>query len=615
MERRNADRAKDAARLEAKQGALRHAAQARLAADGPPPFLLNSDFSVAYGLIHSHSWDSAAAATEVAGKAAADAAADADAAAAADGAAVAATLQGGAGPKSEPIVSISKASVLPSDSVRAATSAGGDAGSVSPKRLDHDRPAIDSAGSVGSGSSLSTVFTAGSSGPSTGDVRWASGKPASLDKDAALSSVASWREPLPERLPRAPSHALRLRLMMGAYRGARTFGVLENKLLASSAMSKLGLPSMEVVYGAMAHTALGEWPVYTKEGMASALLAGGYGATNGFVVKPASDGTNYGLLLMTAERWNRENWTYGLVCRHVERFLYKPRSSWGQWYEQRGVVVQELYTDDAPQSARWPRGLAEMNVLVHLGYPVHMRVMQIPKAASSGCFDVRLHVNGSYECLPSATCPDPIPTCLKYGLRFHQVLPEVGAYARRLATFFGADWFRFDYFYGHPRRPIRVNEVSYPSHHTYPPDIRGAWLAAYAQSVPQPSPDEGAYGVGGASGSWGGGHSTSDVASVVASGAITKVMSAGVSTASAALVQSAPMLQVPSSCVMQYLYEFVGIPPGRFEKLCFLCRPSPPGGPPYPPSPWPPSMPPSPPSKRQPLPPHARAPSPRATSM
>ena len=99
---------------------------------------------------------------------------------------------------------------------------------------------------------------------------------------------------------------------------------------------------MEIVYGALAHAALGEWPAYARRDMYAALEAGGYGARVGFVAKPASDGTNYGLLVMTPERWKRENWSMPLVARHVERFLYKDRSSWGQWYEQRGVVIQTM---------------------------------------------------------------------------------------------------------------------------------------------------------------------------------------------------------------------------------------------------------------------------------
>jgi|EP00900_Chrysochromulina_parva_P028029 hypothetical protein len=302
----------------------------------------------------------------------------------------------------------------------------------------------------------------------------------SLEDD---SSYDDSYERLSHSRPQQPSHALRLRLMMTNYRAARTLGVLENKLLASTALTRLGLPAMEVVYGGFAYTRLGEWPAYSRAELCAVLARGGFGPRRGFVAKPASDGTNYGLLVMTPERWRRENWTEALVATMVERFLFKGRSSWGQWYEQRGVVVQSLYTEGAPRGLRWPHGLAEMNVLAHLGEPVHMRVQEIPKAKGAGCFDVRLHANGSHDCLPTPNCPNPQLTCRKYTLQFARSLPEVRAYVRRLASFFGADWFRFDYFGGHPHRMLRVNEVSYPSHHTYPSDLREAWLAAYLRSV------------------------------------------------------------------------------------------------------------------------------------
>ena len=62
--------------------------------------------------------------------------------------------------------------------------------------------------------------------------------------------------------------------------------------------------------------------------------------------------------------------------------------------------------------------MAEMNVLSHLGKPIHVRVMQIPKFHGSGCFDVRILTNGSHECLPTINCPNPQAVCAKYALRF-----------------------------------------------------------------------------------------------------------------------------------------------------------------------------------------------------
>jgi hypothetical protein len=172
--------------------------------------------------------------------------------------------------------------------------------------------------------------------------------------------------------PGEASHALRLRLMMSAYRKAKTLGILENKLLAHTAMRRLGIPVLDVTYGAMAFTDLGEWKRYSRTEMYAALRATKLGPERPFVVKPASDGTNYGLLVMNPARWKKENWTEALVARHIERFLFKERSSWGQWYEQRGVIVQEMYTDGAPPALAWPNGMAEFNVLGQLGRAVHV---------------------------------------------------------------------------------------------------------------------------------------------------------------------------------------------------------------------------------------------------
>ena len=68
------------------------------------------------------------------------------------------------------------------------------------------------------------------------------------------------------------------------------------------------------------------------------------------------------------------------------------------------------------------------------------------------------------QCLPTINCPDPIPTCHKYALRFTAVMRDVSAYVARLASLFGADWFRFDYFYGHPQRSTHArNGPLHPS--------------------------------------------------------------------------------------------------------------------------------------------------------
>ena len=373
----------------------------------PAVFAINSDFSLAHGLNTAHMLETKGGGT-----------------AAAAGAASAAGAAGGGD--------------------RGGQSSSGSGGGAGRRRLDMPPTYIPTTTTAAAGSSSSSSGGGGSSGQKA---------PTAGSDNHAMSYDDEGHGGRHHRTRGEPSHAMRLRLMMANYRGARTLGVLENKLLAASAMSRLGMPTMEMIYGALAYTRLGEWPAYTRHGMYASLERGGYGPDRGFVAKPASDGTNFGLLVMTPERWKRENWSMPLVARHVERFLYKDRSSWGQWYEQRGVVIQNLYTDGAPRGLRWPHGLAEMNVLAHMGRPVHVRVMQIPKAHGTGCFDVRLHTNGSHECLPAPNCPDAMAVCGKYALRFAAVLKEVQYMVTRIASFFGSDWFRFDYFYGHRRAP------------------------------------------------------------------------------------------------------------------------------------------------------------------
>jgi hypothetical protein len=70
----------------------------------------------------------------------------------------------------------------------------------------------------------------------------------------------------------------------------RTLGVLENKLLAATAMRRIGMPTMRVIYGAFAASPLGEWPRYTRDGMHHALTSGNYGPSVGFVAKYAQQG-------------------------------------------------------------------------------------------------------------------------------------------------------------------------------------------------------------------------------------------------------------------------------------------------------------------------------------
>ena len=66
--------------------------------------------------------------------------------------------------------------------------------------------------------------------------------------------------------------------MMGAYRRAKTLGVLENKLLCHTVVKNLGMPAVPVLYGAFAHTPLGEWPAYDQKALYAALRRHRFGS-------------------------------------------------------------------------------------------------------------------------------------------------------------------------------------------------------------------------------------------------------------------------------------------------------------------------------------------------
>ena len=127
------------------------------------------------------------------------------------------------------------------------------------------------------------------------------------------------------------SHTLKLdgegRVDPDAHRAMRKVSFY--KLLTHSVLTKLRIPTIPVLYGAFAHTSLGHWPQYRRESMFEALrrcarpqqahcspsllaparrhrcsapLRHELGARRAFVLKPASDGTNFGLLVMTPDR-------------------------------------------------------------------------------------------------------------------------------------------------------------------------------------------------------------------------------------------------------------------------------------------------------------------------
>jgi len=91
---------------------------------------------------------------------------------------------------------------------------------------------------------------------------------------------------------------LRIELQMARLRKLPIFGILENKLLAHSLLHSLGVPTMDVAYGALTRAQLGEWATYAEPPMRAALnRAHGWGS--GAVLKPATDGGNVGTILLS----------------------------------------------------------------------------------------------------------------------------------------------------------------------------------------------------------------------------------------------------------------------------------------------------------------------------
>ena len=61
-----------------------------------------------------------------------------------------------------------------------------------------------------------------------------------------------------------------------------------------------------------------------------------------------------------------------------------------------------------------------------------------------------------------------------------QNLARMDSWAMRIASLFGADWFRLDLFAGDARRGWVVNEVTYPSHVTPPDAVWSQYAFRYA---------------------------------------------------------------------------------------------------------------------------------------
>ena len=71
----------------------------------------------------------------------------------------------------------------------------------------------------------------------------------------------------------------------------------------------------------------------------------------------------------------------------------------------------------------------------------------------------RIHGDGAYHSLAF---------CGVGSLTLPPLTRYANAQAMALASVFGSDWLRLDFFIGHPKRGWQISEVSYPSHQRYP---------------------------------------------------------------------------------------------------------------------------------------------------
>ena len=89
------------------------------------------------------------------------------------------------------------------------------------------------------------------------------------------------------------SYTQRVALMSRRFRMKRTFGVMENKLLAHSLLRELNVSTPDIYYGAFSHEAMGDWPRYSSATLARVLSKV---EPSRWVLKTISGGQQHGSL-------------------------------------------------------------------------------------------------------------------------------------------------------------------------------------------------------------------------------------------------------------------------------------------------------------------------------
>jgi hypothetical protein len=346
-----------------------------------------------------------------------------------------------------------------------------------------------------------------------------------------------------EKLARVEVFQRMQSLFMHSYRETTSAAVLQNKLLCNTALHRLGLPVLPVIWGAFGRHALGGYPHYSRASLCSAL--DGLGAAKEFVLKTVTDGMKVGVLLMTQARWEAEGWTCERVAVHMERYVLPQQhynntlsgwySRWGVIYEQRGLMLQRPGFDlnfklcahavvrhpQRPSSPEFcqkhPLAVAsvrnaremiasgaffgELKVHVAFGSLVGSGGMYLPLVCPPAfCYkniefhreplfmeevynasrDGRLHVDADSEpTTKEAATANILHHTAQMWVSKH--LDQLQSIASAIFNATGIDWFRLDTFIVPPRHHLVINEIEYPGGNT--PPLGGAviprWLETY----------------------------------------------------------------------------------------------------------------------------------------
>ena len=270
----------------------------------------------------------------------------------------------------------------------------------------------------------------------------------------------------------------RVRYQLRRWRRGPTFGVLENKLLGHTLLDRLELRQQEVLYGAFATKALGEWPKYNRAALLGVVDSS---PSHRFVLKSATNGGNADVLVMTEAKWTSGNWTSGRVADYAEQFLHgRWWSEWGQKYEHRGVIMQaNALTPGQDGTSKAAPGKLLFEVKVHsvFGRLGMGRLQALPfdgdryidvefgSDVADDAVNAPQVVGAPVRCIGSrgyddaekkALCARIEPLLAQQAAKMHSV-------AAKVRHAYGADWFRFDAFLAETG-DLSINEISYPSH-------------------------------------------------------------------------------------------------------------------------------------------------------